>query len=89
MKTLNILKQSLAKEYDTKDLEEVKTIIRWQIKQDTTTSTLKIHQPVFIQDLVIEKGFINCNANVIPMKADLSVEMLDLKNYKETNLYTY
>lgn len=31
MNTFNILKQSLAREYDIKDLEEVKTIIGCQI----------------------------------------------------------
>lgn len=42
--TLNALKQSLAGEYDTKDLGEVKTIIGWQIDRDTTAGTMKIHQ---------------------------------------------
>ena len=48
MKTLNALKQSLAREYDTKDLGEVKTIIGWQIERDTAASTMKIHQSTFI-----------------------------------------
>ena len=32
MKTLNALKQSLVREYDTKDIGEIKTIIGWQIE---------------------------------------------------------
>ena len=89
MKTLNALKQSLAGEYDTKDLGEVKTIIRWQIERDTAASTMKIHQSEFIRDLVIEEGLTDCNANVIPMKAGSSIEMSDPENYEEANLHTY
>ena len=84
-----MLKQSLAGEYDTKDLKGVKTIIRWQIKQDTAASTMKIHQSVFIQDLVIKEGLTNCNANVIPMKAGSSIEMSDPEDYEEVDLHTY
>lgn len=89
MKTLNALKQSLVGEYDTKDLGEVKTIIGWQIKQDTAASTMKIHQSAFIRDLVIEEGLTDCNANVIPMKAGSSIEMSDPEDYEEANLHTY
>ena len=42
MSTLGALKNSLAKEYNTKDLGEVKTIIRWQISRDTAVGTMKI-----------------------------------------------
>ena len=87
--TLNALKQSLAGEYDTKDLGEVKTIIGWQIDRDTAAGTMKIHQLAFIRDLVIEEGLTNCNANVIPMKAGSSIEMTDLEDYEETDLRTY
>ena len=89
MKTLNALKQSLAREYDTKDLGEIKTIIGWQIERDTAASTMKIHQSAFIRDLVIEKGLIDCNANVIPMKADSSIKMSDPEDYEEANVHTY
>ena len=89
MKTLNALKQSLAREYDTKALGEVKAIIGWQIKRDTAASTMKIHQSTFIQDLVIEKWLTNCNANVIPMKASSSIEMSDPEDYEKADLHTY
>ena len=89
MKTLNALKQFLARKYDTKDLGKIKAIIDWQIKRDTAASTIKIHQSAFISDLVIEKGLINCNANVIPIKAGLSIKMSDPENYEEANLHTY
>lgn len=89
MKTLNALKQFLARKYDTKDLGEVKTIIKWQIEWDTTASMMKIHQLAFILDPIIKKGLTNCNANVIPMKAGSSIEISDLENYEEADLHIY
>lgn len=50
---------------------------------------MKIHQSAFIQDLVIEKRLTNCNANVIPMKAGSSIEILDLEDYEKANFHTY
>lgn len=73
MTTLRALKASLAREYDTKDLGEVKTIIGWQIHRDPAAGTMKIDQSAFTRDLVIEEGLTDCNANVIPMKASSSI----------------
>lgn len=39
--------------------------------------------------MVIEERLTNYNANVIPIKVGLSIEMLDLENYEEANLHTY
>lgn len=39
----NALKQFLAKKYNAKDLEKVKTIIGWQIDWDITADTIKVH----------------------------------------------
>lgn len=50
---------------------------------------MKIHQSVFIRDLIIEKKLTNYNANVIPMKTGLSIKMSDPKDHKKPNLYTY
>lgn len=55
MAIFKILKKSFSKKYDTKNLEEVKIIIGWQIKQDTIAKTMKINQLVFIQDSIIKK----------------------------------
>lgn len=77
MDTLEVLKKSLSKEYDTKDLREVKTIIGWQIDRDIASGTMKISQSAFIRDLVIEEGLTECNANVIPMKAGSAIEMTE------------
>lgn len=38
---------------------------------------------MFIRDLIIEKRFINCNINDIPIKFGLLIEMGDLEDYKE------
>ncbi len=86
MATFKTLKGLLGKEYEMKDLREVKFIIGWQIMRDLVAHTMKINQSAFIRDLVIEKGLTDCNANVIPMKAESAIEMSDLENYEETEL---
>lgn len=86
METLELLKQLLAKQYDMKDLGEVKTIIGWQITRDPAMGTMKIDQSAFIRDLVIEEGLTDCNAPVILMKAGSAIEMLDPDDYEETEL---
>lgn len=89
MDTFKILQKSLSKKYDTKDLREVKTIIGWQINRDIASGTMKISQSVFIQDLVIEEGLTECNANVIPMKAGSTIEMTEPEDYEKADLRIY
>ncbi len=89
MAIFETLKKSLSKEYDTKDLREVKTIIGWQISQDNASCTKKIDQSAFIWELVIEEKLTKCNANIIPMKAGSSIEMTEPEDYKETDLRIY
>ena len=89
MGTLKSLKQLLFKEYDVKDLGEVKTIIGWQITRDLAMGTMKIDQSAFIRDLVIEEGLTDCNAPVMLMKAGSAIEMLDSDDYEETELLEY
>ena len=89
MAILKVLKKSLSKEYDTKDLGEVKIIIGWQISRDTAAETMKINQSAFIRDLVIKESLTNCNVNIIPMKAGLAINMPDADDYKETELLKY
>ena len=89
MANLKALKASLAKEYDTKDHGEVKTIIGWQIHRDPAAGTMKIDQSAFIRDLVIEERLTDCNSNVIPMKAGSSIEMISPEDYEEADLRTY
>lgn len=83
------MKKSFSKKYDSKDLGKVKTIIGQQISQDTEIKTMKIDQSIFIQDLVIKKSPIECNANVIPMKAGFMIKITKPKNDKNTDFYTY
>ncbi len=75
MAIFETLKKCLSKEYDKKDLGEVKTIIRWRISQDNASRTMEIHQSVFIRDLVIEERLTECDANVIPMKAGSAIKI--------------
>lgn len=89
MTTLNTIKKSLAREYNMKDLSEVKTIIRWQVTRDTAARTMKIDQSAFIRDLIIEEELIECNANFIPMKTGSSIEMPEPDDYNKIDIYTY
>lgn len=50
---------------------------------------MKIDQSTFIRDLVIEKGLIECNANVILMKAGSAIEMIGPNNYEEIEFQEY
>lgn len=83
------MKKSFSKEYDSKDFGKVKTIIGQQISQDIETKTMKINQSVFIQDLVIKKNPIKCNANVIPMKTGSIIKMTKPKNDKNADFCMY
>lgn len=48
IKNLDKLKATLSNTYDTKNLSNIKTIIRWQITGDFIAQTIKIDQSVFI-----------------------------------------
>lgn len=50
---------------------------------------MKINKSIFIKNLIIEKRVIDCNANIIPIKANLLIEMGDLGNYKKTDFEMY
>lgn len=89
MVNLKALKVSLAKEYNTKDLGEVKTIIGSQIYWDLTADRMIINQSAFIQDLFMKEKLTDCNSNVISIKASLFNKMIDQKNYEEADLRIY
>lgn len=50
---------------------------------------MKIDLSVFIKDLMIDKGLIKYNGNIISIKTGLVIEMLDLKDKRKTDLYKY
>lgn len=50
---------------------------------------MKTNQSAFIRDLVIEESFIECNANIIPIKADFTINIAKSKNYEELDLQGY
>ena len=89
IKNLDKLKAALSNAYNVKDLGEVKTIIGWQIIKDHVAQIMKIDQPAFIQDLVMEENLSNCNANVVPIKARSAINMSDVDAYEEEDLHTY
>lgn len=77
----------MQKEYNVKELGEVKTIIGWQVTQ--SLSTLKIDQLAFIHDLAEKESMRNCNPVNTPMKTGNFIEMQDEDNYEEVDLKVY
>ena len=89
LKALEWLKDQLLKEFNMKDLGEVKTIIEWKIKRDLATSTLKIDQKGYIQDLLESEGMISCHPTVFPVKAGSTFFLDHAGNYQQADLITY
>lgn len=83
------MKNFISTEYNIKELRKVKTIIRWQIGQDTIAGIMKINQSAFIWNLVIEKGLTRYNANIILIKAGFATKMTKPKDYKNINFSIY
>ena len=88
-KALAWLKDSIAKKYNVKDLEEVKTIIGWQITRDLDTKTLKIDQSAFIHNLFKSENIANYNSVNIPMKARYFIDIQEPEDYKEAKIKSY
>lgn len=86
LKGVNVL---LAKRHEIKNLGEIKTIIDRQYTSDISIKTMKINRSAFIWYLAIEKWLMNCNVNVIPMKAWLAIEIIEADNYEKTDLQKY
>lgn len=80
MGALKTWKKLLAKIYEMKDLREIKIIISWQIMRETATCTMNIYQSVFIRLFVTKERLIECNTNVIPIKAKSAIEMTNPSN---------
>lgn len=83
------IKREQGKEYNIENLEKVETIIGWQIMCNPSIQTLKINQSSFICNLVIKENLINCNSNVISMKAGSAIKMIKHDNYKDTKIKPY
>lgn len=89
MTVLSSLKESLSREYDMKDMGDVKTIIGWQVTRDLSTRTLRICQSAYIRDLLKKENLTDCNAPTIPMKAGSTIEMNEPDDYDEADLMKY
>lgn len=87
MTTLIIIKKSLTKKYNIKDLGKGKIIISWQVTRNTVSHTIKIEQSAFIRDLITRKRLTECNANFILIKTKPSIKMSKLDDYNKINLY--
>lgn len=86
MGAIETLKKLLAKEYEMKDLGEVKTIIGWQITRDTAAPTMKSTNQHSSETWSSKKNLQSATPNVISMKAGSAIEMTDPDEYEETEL---
>lgn len=89
MITSNIIKKLLANKYNMKNLGKVKIIIKWQVTRDKAMHIIKIDQSVFIRNLVIKKRLIKYNFNIILIKAELFIKILESDNYNKIDLHIY
>lgn len=85
--SMDWIKDKLKAEDNVKDLEEVKTIIGWQITRHE--GTLKTDQSAFIRNLLEEKDLTGCNSVNIPMKAGSVIDMSKADDYKEADIKVY
>lgn len=83
------IKKNLKREYNVKDLGEVKIIVDWQVTRNWDSAILKIDQSAFIRDLLEKKNLADYNSVNILIKAGSVIEMKEVDNYKETNLKAY
>ena len=86
---LDQFKESLKSEYNIEDLEEIKTIIGWQVIQNLDVGILIIKQSALIQDLLREKNLADCNSVNIPIKTRSFIKILKPDDYKKADLKTY
>ena len=84
---LDWIKKRLQKEYNIKELGEVKTIISWQATQ--SPSTMKINQSAFIRDLIEKEDMRDCNPVYTPMKTGNFIEIQGEIDYEEVDLKVY
>ena len=61
------------KEFNMKNLGEVKTIVGLEITRDFSVGTFKIDQKGYIQDLLESEGMTSCHPTVFPVKANSSI----------------
>lgn len=50
---------------------------------------MKIDQSAFIRDLIIDEGLTYCNAKIIVIKPDSSIDMTIFNNYEAADLNIY
>lgn len=89
MTILNIIKTLFLEEYNMKNFEKIKTIIKWQIIREPLSNIMKIDQSIFIQDLIIDKNLSDYNANIFSIKIVFTINMTEADIYKKENLYIY
>ena len=72
-----------------KDIDEAKTIIRWEITQKLSVGTLKIDQKGYIQDLFESKEMTSCYPTVLLVKACFSFFLDQSKDLKKADMIVY
>lgn len=72
-----------------KDLEEVCTIIKWQVIRGCVTVTLKIVQSSSIQDFIKSENMKDCNLVNILIKIGYFIKISKPSNYKKVDIKPY
>lgn len=70
-------------------MEEVKTIIGWQVTPNLEARTLKVNQLAFICELLEEENSTGCNSVHILIKTGSIIKMNNVDDYYETDLKAY
>ena len=87
LEALEWLNNKLMREFNMKDLGEVKKIIGWEITQEK--GILKIDQKRYIWGLLGSKGMTSCHATVIPVKEGSSLILDQAEDHQQVDLTAY
>ena len=89
LKALEWLKDQLMREFSMKDLEEVQTIIRWEITWDLAVDSLRIDQKGYIRDLLEFEGITSCHSTVLSVKVGSILFLDQAGDYQQADLTMY
>ena len=77
------------KEFNIKNLDEAKTIVRWEIISDFLAKTLKFNQKKYVQDLLESKRMTLYNPIVFWVKVCSWLFLNQTRNYQQVDLTVY
>ena len=82
-------KKVLSKEFNMKDLREVRMIIEMQIIHHQLKRLLTLDQALYIQDVLLEESLLSCNTVSIPIVPGLYIILKEENDRDYTEITTY